>query len=50
MKPILLFFLFVVLFFQSGCASPGVDEQMQQKRKESQSMRTSDTFGRGLQQ
>jgi len=51
MKHILLFFLFVVLLFQSGCAnSPSIDEQVQQQQQENQNIKKSDAFARDLQQ
>ena len=51
MNHILLFFLFVVLLFQSGCAnSPGLEEQLRQQQQEAQTMKESAAFARGLQQ
>jgi len=51
MKHIPLFFLFIVLLFQSGCAnSPSMEEQAQQQQQESQRIKSSDAFARGLQQ
>jgi len=51
MKHILLFFLFGVLLFQSGCAnSPSVEDQMQQQQQENQNMKRSDAFAHELPQ
>ncbi len=51
MKHILLFLLFVVLLFQSGCAnSPSMEEQMQQQQQANQNMKNSAAFARDLQQ
>ena len=50
MNHILLFFLFVVLLFQSGCANPSLEEQLRQQQQEAQTMKESAAFARGLQQ
>ena len=51
MKHILLFFLFVVLLFQTGCAnSPMTEEQMEQQQQKNQAIKKSDAFAHDLQQ
>ena len=51
MKHTLLFFLFVVLSFQTGCANnPSMEEQMQQQQQANQNMKKSDAFAHDLQQ